>query len=1611
MKSEVIAMKTSTEIKKTLHGLISCLITVQMLLVGTAKAEVSAETVSNFAALPIISSQTAPPLVMLTMAKDHKLYYEAYNDASDLDGDGNIDIGYKPDAIDYYGYFDSYKCYEYNSTDARFEPQSITNNKKCSGSDEWSGDFLNYLIMSRMDALRKVFYGGQRSVDSATETELERSYIPQDAHSWGKEYKDIARDGYDIREYSPLDLPSGNKYHLFANTTLAGGGGQPLLRVLEDKNNRIWEWLSKERPVADNSLGTPTDYNVRVLVCVSSLPEKNCKQYPSGVYKPTGLLHTYGESDSMYFGLITGTYAKNTSGGVLRKKVGSISNEININTGQFLTGVNGIISTMDRLRIVEFRSGDHSYEPGWDGAWISTRPINEGEQPNWGNPIAEMMYEGVRYFAGKAAPTSDFSIATTGNQDASLGLPLDSWDDPYDATTGYPECSSPYQIVVSDINPSYDTDQVPGSYFNNFTGDVSGLNVETLADTISINEPSSTGMHFIGHSATNDDGAPSAKNVTSLGNIRGLSPEEPTKLGGYYSASVSYFAHNNDLNTATGGQKMNTFAVALASPLPSIEIPINGNTIALVPFAKSVGGCLGISGAQGDFQPTNQIVDFYAETVTPTSGKFRINYEDVEQGADHDMDAIVEYEYDVDTSAGTVDVTLNSTYAAGCVIQHMGYVISGTTQDGVYLEVRDADTSTDPDYFLDTPPGQGPGGTWNDGSALPLKTKRTFTPSGSSAATLLKDPLWYAAKWGGFVDKNNNGIPDLQTEWDNKNSFGLSLPDGNPDNYYLVANPLELERSLARVFDAITARTSSGTAAAVVANSRQGLGAVYQAIYEPLRRDASSREVNWIGTLHSLFLDEYGYLREDGDGDARLDGYTTDPVVELFYDDLSNTSKVRRYSSSDATNFTPSSSTTDSLKSLRTIWNAREELSTLTSVSSQRSYSSSAATGRYIFTWMDTDGDGIVDSTEVEDFDKTQISASNYGWLNEADETTAENLVDYMRGVEITGFRTRTIDYDDDGSAEVIRLGDIIHSTPTVVDTPAEAFDLLYGDANYGVFRKKYENRRRVVYVGANDGMLHAFNGGFYDVKNRQFSLQSPGGGTETSHPLGSELWAYVPMNLLPHLKWFAAADYPHVYYMDAKPRVFDAKIFDVGSGGVTGQSGGATTHPGGWGTVLVAGMRLGGGEITVDTAADGLGASDSDSDNSDDRTLSSSYVILDITDPEQPPALIAELRTPNLGFTTVYPTAFALRETDDSPNGWYLVFGTGPNDLATVTSDHAAELYVYDLYNQQFVSDFGPGDVTLETNSFLGDPVSVDWGLSYRADAVYFGTVNGSAASPGGKLYRLKINPDNTTANDNPTNWVGPDVLLDLGKPVVATPTVSVDKQDQHWVFVGTGRFFSSADKSSTAPQALYAVKDPGSSSVALSDLLNVTNATVFEDGTLEGTISGLTTPSTFHDLMDYIASSKKGWILKLPSGTDPSARVVNQSVLLGQVLLTTAYTPNTDICRAEGRSALYGLHFQTGTALPGTNTFGIGTATCSSCQTTQHELLRSVDIGVGLASSPSLHTIPGNSDSSSGSGSSGGSQTVKVFTQTSTGAIVAESAKVGGSLRSGEVSWREFE
>ena len=1591
--------------------------------------------------------------------------------------------------------------------------------------------------------------GGYRSTDTATDTVLQRVYIPHDAHTWGKAYQSIARDGYDIRDYTPLALPSQGTRHLFANTTLSDNG-TPLMRVLDNSNYQIWEWVSIERinggtkcldgtsgpdcahaggtqwqivpqsafqnltqttynttgygsfpnnhaefetlvttyattakrfgsaSVANiNGSGNPfsaqqdyylnifqgqivipsdgtwtfavdgddaieviidgtvvagwygghgkcssqthtgsislsagthsitfrhqekngednyylywqkevpasvmTDYAVRVKVGVASMPESNCKKYPSGVYKPVGLLQNFGESDRIYFGLVTGSYAKNESGGVLRKNIGSIKDEIDSNTGQFTT-VNGIISTINKLRIVGYDYGSNSYNQNC--GWISDRPLNEGECRMWGNPIGEMMYEALRYFAGKKSLTSAFDYSGT-TDDSSLGLPKPSWEDPYKNNTstgfqGFNYCAKPIMMVLSDVYPTYDTDKVPGSYFNTFSGDLSGFNAASFADTIGTEE-AVAGSYFIGQTGSNYDGACTTKNVGSLGNTRGLCPEAPTKQGGFYSAAAAYYGHITDLNPADKDQKVTTYVVGLSSPLPRIEIPVGGKTVTLVPFAKSVGGCLGINGAQGAFQPTNQIVHLYVEALTPFYGRFRINFEDQEQGADYDMDAIATYYYQV--TGNTVTVTVDSSqYASGCIIQHMGYIISGTTEDGSYLVVRDMDTSegSDANYYLDTP--QHPG------TALPLIHTKTFSPGSTTAASLLKDPLWYVAKWGGFQDLNNNNIPDDPREWD-------ANGDGVPDNYFYVTNPLKLEEQLSKSFADILKKAASGSAVSVLATKGEGEGTLVQAYFKPkVTDDTGLHDITWAGYLQCLWVDPYGNIREDTVQDNKLD-VTADRIIEFYQDPDSGDTKVKRYPV-DLTNPYNKTGTPDNipLDQIQALWEAGNKLWTRAVDENERK----------IYTYTDS---FIEFKTENAGAIKPYLGVANgtaFSALGATQDDRTANVINFIHGADdsstlyVGSPNLRKRNFTINGETHPWRLGDIVFSTPVSLSTPVEQYGLVYDDASYRDFYDTYKNRETVVYVGANDGMLHAFTAGVYNAVEKKFE---PGPTTG----IGDELWAYIPQSLLPHLKWLALPEYSHLSYVDLKPKVFDAKIFTADS-----------VHPNGWGTVLICGLNMGGKPITVNDAAFSGGS----------KTFSSSYAALDITDPSVPPTLLWEKTFSGLGFTTTMPAVVKVKDT------WFLAIGSGPTDYDG-TSTNPGRVYIVDLKTGELKRTVPSGLETSENSAVMNSPVALDKNMNYSVAAIYIGESykSGSPASWKGKIYKIAVPQlkdgqyDSTSYDDNPANWKWVPLADFSGLPqpaVLSAPfAISVDNKDNAWIFLGTGRYASTPDKTDGNQNYIFGIKDPffnrrgtqegettapacfqkydvSGCTLTIADLFDAGPYIVKADGTIDTEATDPLKGKKFEDFITEGVKKKntqgveiyQGWYRSLAVSTgNPSERVVNKPAAFGGIALFPTFTPNNDPCLSGGSSKLYALYFETGTAYK--------KPVIKNADNTS-EIQFVMSLGSGLASSTAIHA--GKEEGQSG----------KVISQLSTGEIVQVDVIPAVAVKSGIQYWKE--
>ncbi len=168
----------------------------------------------------------------------------------------------------------------------------------------------------------------------------------------------------------------------------------------------------------------------------------------------------------------------------------------------------------------------------------------------------------------------------------------------------------------------------------------------------------------------------------------------------------------------------------------------------------------------------------------------------------------------------------------------------------------------------------------------------------------------------------------------------------------------------------------------------------------------------------------------------------------------------------------------------------------------------------------------IITALGGNSYDFVEGSASNLRVaMDVPTDEEAADLISWVRGNDVAGLRDR----------EGWILGDAINSTPVVVGAPAD----FVTEESYDAFRVAHENRRGMVYVGVNDGMLHAF-----DAED------------------GSEVWAFVPEFALPKFQVMADSFYCHTYTCDQTVTVKDLQVSGV------------------WKTILAAGGREGGSSI-----------------------------------------------------------------------------------------------------------------------------------------------------------------------------------------------------------------------------------------------------------------------------------------------------------------------------------------------------------------------------------------------------------------------------------------------
>jgi type IV pilus assembly protein PilY1 len=362
-------------------------------------------------------------------------------------------------------------------------------------------------------------------------------------------------------------------------------------------------------------------------------------------------------------------------------------------------------------------------------------------------------------------------------------------------------------------------------------------------------------------------------------------------------------------------------------------------------------------------------------------------------------------------------------------------------------------------------------------------------------------------------------------------------------------------------------------------------------------------------------------------------------------------------------------------------------------------------------------------------FTKTN-SAITTTMLGVATTALRDKVIDFVRGVDVNDENTNNNTTED----RPWKLGDIFHSTPVLVSAPL----LALNDTSYQTFKSAQASRTKILLAGSNDGMLHAF-----------------------SEADGTELWAFIPPDMLDGLPALININGPHDYYVDGSPIAADIKISGV------------------WKTIVVFGSRRGGPY----------------------------YYALDITDTRNPTFL--------WGFTDS-----KIQETWSEPaigkvkissvDTWVAFFGGGystPTNnsygKAFFAVDLATGTKLWEYYNATGATD----DRRFMNFSLAANPTAVDTNNDGYVDHVYIGDV-------GGQVWKFDVSASTTSG------WLGKRFFAaDIGQAnppasgeyypaqaIYGAPALALDNNRNIWVFFGTG---DRNHPNASASNRLFGIKD----------------------------------------------------------------------------------------------------------------------------------------------------------------------------------------------------------
>ncbi|WP_291112196.1 PilC/PilY family type IV pilus protein [Hydrogenophaga sp.] len=568
------------------------------------------------------------------------------------------------------------------------------------------------------------------------------------------------------------------------------------------------------------------------------------------------------------------------------------------------------------------------------------------------------------------------------------------------------------------------------------------------------------------------------------------------------------------------------------------------------------------------------------------------------------------------------------------------------------------------------------------------------------------------------------------------------------------------------------------------------------------------------------------------------------------------------------------------------------------------------------------------------------------------------------------------------------RLGDIANANLWQTRQPVR---MGFEHPGHADFRAAQANRPPMLYVGANDGMLHGFS-----AEN------------------GRELMAYVPAGVYGHLRSYTRPDYSHRYFVDGQAFTGDV---DISGNDTTSNAG----RPADWRTYLVGGLGGGGSGYFVLDVTTPLAATAATS------TFNPSGVLLDRSFPGSGPA--PDEASKDIGHLYAPPVVSAIdggrsEQMVKLNNGrWAVVMGNGVNSV-----NERPVLLIQYLDGPRELLSIVAHAATHQGNG-LSAPRLLDVNGDGRMDVAYAGDLQGN-------LWKFNLT-DTDATKWGVTDWSGGGMpcksasctpfftARDAASPANLQPITTAPLWMAHplggvQILFGTGRSLEEADRASAKVQTIYSVWDFSQYTVdkgLLSETTDARSAIPGRSALVQQSVTGAVTsrasgtelPTQFFDSsrrpVAYARtnpSSPRGWYMDLP---DAGERVLgNPQPFEGQKVIVTTTVPaqgsNEETCafeQAQEGGAITVLNMITGQP---------GRAPAFASTDASMSMVNASRVRFGSGEFASIHTSGGDLNLLSLSNTSG-----DPACDPTKAACIRKLTLTAGKVAGRRADWREFE